>query len=410
MTADLVKGKGFKGALRYNLQKVEKQQATVLDSTFVSLKEQQIMQEVAMVKALRPNLQKYFYHTSLNFPPEENLADEKLKAIAMEYLEAMGFDQHQYLLFRHFDAGHPHVHLLVNRIGYDGSVVSDSRDYQRTEQVLRKLEKKHGLIQVQSSKQAQERAMTKDELEMMKRKNEPSAKLKLQVIIKDVLNKKPTTEHFIQLLESKGIDVLFNQASTGFVSGISYGYEGLQFKGAHLGQAYKWQAVRQAISYEPERDRQTIRQSNDRVRAPAERRAEEQSAGTTTGAPGTASALSGGRDQKAVPTAADDAVQGAGNLRERIALARTGTEPGHGRAGDENGKAKQGTGGAGTAGEGDQRAEQGRQQVAHPALPHFDPGRVLLGADHDAGAVDQGALKAFEKKPKKKKRLRPSPS
>jgi type IV secretory pathway VirD2 relaxase len=81
--------------------------------------------------------------------------------IANEYLNNMGFDQHQYAIFRHFDADHPHLHILVNRIGYDGKVISDSKDYQRSEQVLRRLEKQHGLTEVISSRQAQERAMTR---------------------------------------------------------------------------------------------------------------------------------------------------------------------------------------------------------------------------------------------------------
>jgi hypothetical protein len=92
MTADLVKGKGFRGALRYNLSKMEKQTATLLDTSFVRMNEQAIMKEISMVRMLRPNLQKYFYHTSLNFPPEENLPDDKMLLIAKEYLETMGFD------------------------------------------------------------------------------------------------------------------------------------------------------------------------------------------------------------------------------------------------------------------------------------------------------------------------------
>jgi hypothetical protein len=82
--------------------------------------------------------------------------------------------------------------------------------------------------------------------------------MKLQVIIKKVLEQKPNAERFISQLEAQGINVLFNQANTGFVSGISYGYERMQFKGAHLGNAYKWQAIKNAISYEQERDRAAI--------------------------------------------------------------------------------------------------------------------------------------------------------
>jgi hypothetical protein len=93
--------------------------------------------------------------------------------LGLDYLDSSGFKQHQYIMVRHHDADHPHLHILVNRIGYDGEVMSDSNDYARCERVLRELEKKYNLTQVISSRQAKERAMIKNELEMMKRTNTP---------------------------------------------------------------------------------------------------------------------------------------------------------------------------------------------------------------------------------------------
>lgn len=154
-----MKGKSFRGALRYNLEKVEHKGAEVLDTTFAKVAETSVMREVTMVRMQRPNLQKYFYHTSLNFPPHEQLSNKQMVEIAREYLTRNGFDQHQYIVFRHHDADHPHMHILVNRIGYDGSVVSDSNDYARSETVLRQLEKEYGLTIVASSKEAKEKGL-----------------------------------------------------------------------------------------------------------------------------------------------------------------------------------------------------------------------------------------------------------
>lgn len=397
MTADQVKGKGFRGALRYNLQKVEHGKAKVLDMTFTSNKEDSIMREVALVRMLRPNLQKYFYHTSLNFPPNENLGDEQMNIIANEYLNNMGFDQHQYAIFRHYDADHPHLHILVNRISYDGTVVSDSKDYQRSEQVLRKLEKQHGLTVVISSRQAQERAMTKNELEMMKRTNVPSSKMQLQEIIKDVLSRKPDTAQFIQALESKGINVLFNQASTGFVSGISYGYEGMQFKGAHLGNAYKWQAIKNAISYEQERDRTAVYETNVRTRdfQQSARAGESPARGTATGIDADRKVAAGNR--KAVQ-------QSAGKLQDQIRAKDSGYQQAAGTVGQQSNQSRvpnqkyriQ-------LGTNLQSQQSSRQQVGHQALPGSDLIGNLLGTDHPAGYMDQSALNEFKRKRKKRK-------
>ncbi|MBA4055604.1 MAG: hypothetical protein C0490_12895, partial [Marivirga sp.] len=269
MTGNMIKGKGFRGALRYNLEKVSKGVAEVLDHSFVEVSEKTIMKEIQMIKVMRPNLQKFFYHTSINFPPAEDLSNEKMKEIAHDYLKASGFDQHQFIMFRHRDADHPHLHILVNRIGYDGKVFSDSNDFAKCEKILRDLERKYKLTEVISSKQAKERAVTKDELEMMKRTNTPSHKMRVQVLIKDALASKPklTCSEFIHLLESKGVNVLFNQASTGYVSGISYSYEGMTFTGSKLGNDFKWTTIKNSIDYEQERDRAAIHETNTRARS-----------------------------------------------------------------------------------------------------------------------------------------------
>ena len=267
MTANMIKGKGFRGALRYNLEKVGKGVAEVLDHAFVEVSERCIMKEIQMIKALRPTLQKFFYHTSINFPPSEDLTNVKMIQIGQDYLKESGFTQHQYIMFRHHDADHPHLHILVNRIGYDGKVMSDSNDFARCEKVLRDLEKKYSLTEVISSRQARERAMTKDELEMMKRTNTPSQKMQMQIIIRDILQARPklTCGKFIRALESKGINILFNQATTGYVSGISYSYQDFISTGAKLGNDFKWTTIKNNIDYEQERDRTAVHEANART-------------------------------------------------------------------------------------------------------------------------------------------------
>lgn len=269
MTANMIKGKGFRGALRYNLDKVQEGVAEVLDYSFVEVSEKTIMKEIEIVKAMRPNLQKFFYHTSINFPPNEDLTNKRMLEIGHDYLWESGFDQHQYIMFRHHDADHPHLHILVNRIGFDGRVLSDSNDFSRCEKILRQLERKYHLTEVASSSQARVRAITKDELEMIKRTNKPSQKITLQSIIQKILKDKPglSTQEFIEALQNCKINVLFNQASTGYVSGISYSYEGMIVKGAKLGNDFKWSSIKNAIDYEQVRDRVIIHETNLRTKA-----------------------------------------------------------------------------------------------------------------------------------------------
>ena len=116
------------------------------------------------------------------------------------------------------------------------------------------------------SSEAKERGMTKNEKEMMERRNAPSHKVAMQVIIGDVLESKNqmSTNEFISKLEARGVQVLFNQASTGYVSGISYSYQGMIMQGSKLGNGFKWSTVKNIIDYEQERDRQRIHETNVR--------------------------------------------------------------------------------------------------------------------------------------------------
>src|SRR5688572_31108877 len=54
----------------------------------------------------------------------------------------------------------------------------------------------------------------------------------------------------------------YNQASTGYVSGISYSYQGMIITGAKLGNDFKWSSIKNIINYEQERDRTTIHEAN----------------------------------------------------------------------------------------------------------------------------------------------------
>lgn len=283
-------GKSFMGALAYNLKKLNHpdpvQRAVLLDSNFTTLATAQIKREVELLRQLRPNLNRYVYHTSLNFSLDEQpgLDNQKLLAIARDYLYENGFTSHQYLIFRHYDAGHPHLHLLVNRIGFDGTVVSDSNNYKKSEAILRRLEEKYNLMQIRPSNKRQQRAAKKDELEMVIRTGKPSDKMLLQQIITQLSNQSSITlEQFIRQAEGKGVHLLFNQASTGRISGITYFHEGFKVKGQALGNRFKWAELIKTINYEQIRDSEAISEANSRTRAICGEFTTNQSPGQRTG-------------------------------------------------------------------------------------------------------------------------------
>lgn len=291
MIADQKIGKSFMGALGYNLKKLnhkdDKQRAELLESNFASLDIALIKKEIDLVRRKRPALGNYVYHTSLNFLPDETdkLDNSKLLAIAGDYLQGMGFTNNQYMIFRHYDAGHPHIHLLANRIMFDGNVVSDSNNYKRSEALLRKLERVHNLKAVPQSKYVAvevtpknvkvfptgskfKRSPKKDEIEMALRTGQASNKMLVQEKLSLILNQpNRSMQDFIQHCEAEGIHLLFNQATTGFISGITFFYNGFKAKGQALGGSFKWMEIVKQLNYEQIRDSKSISEANGRTKA-----------------------------------------------------------------------------------------------------------------------------------------------
>ncbi|CAM3692211.1 relaxase/mobilization nuclease domain-containing protein [Mucilaginibacter galii] len=321
-------GKSFMGALKYNWNKLaypdRNIRAVLLSTNFTSLDLGFIKQEVDLIKSLRPSLGRYVYHTSLNFSKEDVLDNKTMLAIAEDYLMLSGYSNNQYFIFRHHDADHPHLHLLVNRITFDGEVVSDSNNYKKSEAILRKLEQQCNLVTVEQSNHLSKeqnkavskyassgvpieqlnkirsvrsnnrsmspgkrvtlergsnvsakpyiktplRAPTKSELEMVYRTGEASAKMELQErILRLVSGPGISLQKFINKCEAEGIHLLFNQASTGRVSGITYFYGDLKIKGQKLGNRFKWAELIKSLDYEQGRDSKAISQASERTRA-----------------------------------------------------------------------------------------------------------------------------------------------
>lgn len=57
----------------------------------------------------------------------------------------MGFEKNQYIAVEHIDTNHQHVHIVANRVGFEGGVVSDSNNYRQMAQFCRKMEQQLNL-------------------------------------------------------------------------------------------------------------------------------------------------------------------------------------------------------------------------------------------------------------------------
>ena len=305
MIAKLVKGQGFRGALEYDL---DREKGVLLDTNMAGENPRELAAEFGAIRELRPGLGKAVFHASLSAAPGEQLSDEQWREIGQDYLAGMGFTEHQYVISRHTDTEHEHIHILANRIGSDGQVVSDAHDYPRQERLMREIEHEYGLQVVAPSQEAERRAPTKGEIEQSVRTGAASTRQQLQALCDGAAQDCASFTTYVERLEAVGVDVLPTVQQHGAkLSGLQYNLDGVTMKGSDLGKAYAAAGIQQrGISYEQDRDGPTVercreraaageRSGPDRERAPGEDR-ERGGVGREAGATGPSAGGLDGRD------------------------------------------------------------------------------------------------------------------
>lgn len=305
MIAKLVKGQGFRGALEYDL---DREKGLLLDTNMAGENPRELAQEFGAIRELRPGLGKAVLHVSLSAAPGDQLTDEQWREIGQEYLAGMGFTENQYVISRHTDTEHEHIHILANRIGYDGQVVSDAHDYPRQERLMREIEREYGLQEVAPSREAERRAPTKGEIEQSVRTGAASTRQQLQALCDGAAQECDSFTTYVERLEAVGVDVIPTVQQHGAkLSGLQYRLDGVTMKGSDLGKAYAAAGIQhRGISYEQDRDGPTVehcreraaageRGGPDRERAPGEDR-ERGGVGREAGAAGPGTGGLDGRD------------------------------------------------------------------------------------------------------------------
>ena len=152
MIAKISSTENLGGVFGYNFKKVEKGEASILLAAelYQSKEGRYTMEDVlADMEALIPKnccTKKMVFHCSLNPHPDEKLSDERLTQIAKEYMEALGYGNQPYIVFKHNDIAREHIHIVSLRIDGEGKKINDKFEKRRSKQITDALERKYSLI------------------------------------------------------------------------------------------------------------------------------------------------------------------------------------------------------------------------------------------------------------------------
>ena len=83
----------------------------------------------------------------------QEMSKSQLKEITSRFLKEMGLKNRQAIAFVHRDKAHTHVHVYVNRIGFDGKAYNDSFIGKRSQIAADNVAKELGLTRVRDVQQ-----------------------------------------------------------------------------------------------------------------------------------------------------------------------------------------------------------------------------------------------------------------
>lgn len=159
MVAVIGSGVSIRRTFLYNENKVKEGVAECLMASaypmdLEQMDERQRLNMLLKTAALNPDVKRSSIHISLNFAPGEQLSDATLKEIASDYMARIGFKDQPFLLYRHDDAAHPHLHIVTTKIRPDGSrIVTQNIGKNLSEPARKAIENKYGLVKAEQQKE-----------------------------------------------------------------------------------------------------------------------------------------------------------------------------------------------------------------------------------------------------------------
>lgn len=176
---------------------------------------------------LHPGVKRPVGHICISFHPDDTskLTNDLMVELCEAWMKGMGISDTQYLLVRHYDTKHPHMHLVFNRINDYGELIPDKMWYVRNERVCKEIKRRYGLT-FSPGKQS----VNLDRLRTSDRR-----RYHMYLDVKSALGEAKSFAEFQALLSKNGISVSIKRSSkTNNAQGVIFTRGDYSVKGSKL--------------------------------------------------------------------------------------------------------------------------------------------------------------------------------
>lgn len=253
MIAKIVQGRGFQGAVNYIL---DKENASLLYAEGVRLKDKEsIIHSFVVQHKLNPNISKPVAHISLDFSVQDKskLTDRFMVDVAHEYMKKMGYRDTQYIIVRHHDTDHPHIHLVINRIDNNGKRISDQNERLRNVKICMELTKENSLYIASGKENVKEHRL----------KEPDKTKYEIYNSLKEIIPTCQNWEQIIRGLNDQNIGVSFKyKGKTDEIQGVIFNKNGYTFNGSKVDRQFSFSKINQKLQLKEQKFKQVEHQNN----------------------------------------------------------------------------------------------------------------------------------------------------
>ena len=262
MIAKIVTGKSFGGAVRYLMEKSG--HARIIDSDGVELSDiRSLIGSFNFQRKARPEKAEVVGHISLSFHKDDKprLTDGFMAGLAREYMQRMGITDTQYIVVRHTDTEHPHLHILYNRVRYDTKLVRSHNERIRSVAVCKAMKQKYGLTFSEG----------KENVKIERLHDPDKVKYRIYEAVKAILPYCVSLPELAERLLDKGIETTFihrgGDPAKG-IQGITFTKENLTFKASQVDRKFSYANLCKIIeANRAERERQETEQTQRQMQS-----------------------------------------------------------------------------------------------------------------------------------------------
>jgi len=153
----------------------------------------------------------------------KQLNKEAFNQLTQKFIEAMKLKNRQAIAFVHRDKQHTHVHLYVNRIGFDGKAYNDSFIGKRSQQAAEQVAKEMGMTTV--------REVQQEKIAELKHNRQQIRDIHKRVMQE---HRPKNFDQYIHQMKNRGVKVIPSINRQNKLQGFRFEYKGHNLKGSEV--------------------------------------------------------------------------------------------------------------------------------------------------------------------------------